>query len=41
MEKIYIKIVYREQDISAGGHVNYKGNMGENNTIYMIQKGEQ
>jgi hypothetical protein len=41
MEEIYIKVVYREQEISAGGHVNYKGNMDEHNTIYVIQKGEQ
>ena len=41
MEEKYINIVYREQGISAGGHVNYKGNIGEHDTIYVIQKGEQ
>ena len=40
MEKIYVKVVYREQDISAGGDVNYEGKLDEHSTIYVMKKGE-
>ena len=36
------KNIYKgEQDISAGGDVNYKGNIDEHSHIYVVKKGEQ